>query len=45
MGKRVDISVAAWGATTMENAMVMANFVSERVNGSYSSPAGGGEYV
>ena len=45
MGRRVDIPVEAWGATTTENAMVMANFVSEMSNGSYSSPAGGGEYV
>ena len=45
MGRRVDIPVEAWGATTTENAMVMAKFVSEMSNGSYSSPAGGGESV
>ena len=35
MGRRVDIPVEAWGATTTENAMVMANFVSEMSNGSF----------
>ena len=33
------------GATTTENTMVMAKFVSEISNGSYSSPAGVGESV
>ena len=40
MGRRVDIPVEAWGATTTENAMVMANFVSEMSNGSLFFPGG-----